>query len=257
MKRIFTPFHLVAFFLLFLFIFFLFSKCKPAPELPDLSWLLASDDHRVSLLEYKEAYEIAKLPYSNQMLRNPELRRVLHQRVLSDLVENLVVRVAAEREGILVTQKEVDEGVQKIRDAYAEEDFREMLAENALSEELWERSLRRRLLVQKITEKVLERDVDISVEALKEAYLDYCRVLDKKPEEVPYTEELADQLILRLRMRNANRIYDAWLKKNQEQIRVAINFPLLHEVFPSTRVLSVRSNGEIYSMETTENIPQE
>lgn len=257
MKRIFTPLHLVFFLLVFLLISFLLSKCKSDPELVDLSWVLSAEDQKVSILDYKEAYEIAQLPYTSHMMRNPELRRVLHQRILNDFKENLVVRAAARREGIFVTPKEIDKGVEEIRSAYTEEDFQAMIAENAFSEEVWERSIRRRLVVQKITEKVLERDVDISVEALKKAYLDYCRVLGKNPADVPYTEELADQMILRLRMQDAGRVYEAWLRKNQEQIQVQINFPLLHEVFPSTRALAVRGNGEIYNTEAAEAKPQE
>lgn len=255
MKRFFTP--LLCFLIIFAFCFFLLSRCKSDPELTDLSWILSAENQKVSLSDYKEAFEIAQLPYTGHMLKSEALRRVLHQRVLNDLSEELLLRAAAEREGIRVEQAEIDEAIDEVRNAYSEEDFREMLAESVISPEVWERSMRKRVVIRKITEKILERDVDISVDALKKAYLDYCRVLGKEVSEVPYTEDLADLLVLRLRMQHGDEVYNAWLEENRDQIRIEVNLPLLHEVFPVTSALAVRDNGEVYNMEAAEAAPND
>jgi|GEM_PF-6929655 len=218
----------------------LLPGCR-ASDRADGGWILAAGEFQVSLKEYRDTYEIAKMAYVHNILQDAGVRRALHRRVIHDLGEALFLQAAAWETGIEISKTVLDEAVAEIRGFYPEEVFRQMLAESAISERAWESALRRRLLMERIAEKIVDRELEITPEALRVCFLEYCESLGKKPEEVPLTEALAEILVARFRNQESEEVYGRWLQGMRERMSVRINYALLHEVFPETRPLMAES----------------
>lgn len=227
---------------------FLIPACRPWDR-PDADWVLRTETLGVSLKEYRDAYDMATTAYSHNLLQDSGIRRGLHQRVLHDLSEHLFLELAASQNTLGISEEEIAQGIAEVRDSYPKEVFSRMLSENALSERAWKAGLRRRILMEKIAEKILEQEVEIRPEALRACFMEYCQELGKKPEEVLLTEALAEELVVRLRRQESAEMYARWLQGMRERVPLRINYALLHEVFPETRPLEAdpyeEGGGEI------------
>ncbi|TYT75613.1 SurA N-terminal domain-containing protein [Desulfobotulus mexicanus] len=210
----------------------------------DESWVLELGEKRISLGEYKDAYEMAKAGYEHNLLQEQIIRRSLHYRVLKDLAESLVLEVAAMEAGIEVSEAYLEESAEEIRSMYPEGIFESMLSENVISERAWMQGLRRRLLTEKLVKSIMEREIIITSEALKGALLAYCRSVGKKPEEVELTQELTEELITRFRRQESEKVYGKWLQEKKEGMSVKVHTELLYRVFPEARPLLAKLGEE-------------
>ncbi|MCW7754660.1 SurA N-terminal domain-containing protein [Desulfobotulus sp. H1] len=214
----------------------LVSGCTPA-QLHDSDWILATANSRITLVEYRDAYEMAKAAYSHNILQEQRIQRALHYRVLKDLAESLVLEAGARQEGIVIDEARLKAAVEEMRMTFPEDELERMLSESAISERAWEEGLRRRLLTEKLVEKILDRELEVTPEALRPFFLEYSKTLGQKPEEVVMTEEVTEELIARFRRQEAEPVYRKWLQGVKEQVEVQVHTELLYRVFPETRPL--------------------
>ncbi|TWI74383.1 SurA-like protein [Desulfobotulus alkaliphilus] len=203
----------------------------------DDTWVLELGEKRISLGEYKDAYEMAKSGYEHNLLQEQLVRRVLHYRVLKDLAESLVLEVVAMEVGIEISEASLAKSAEKIRSMYPEGVFESMLSENVVSERAWMQGLKRRLLTEKLVDRIMEREIAITPEAMKDALLAYSRVVGKKPEEVDFNAELTEKLISRFRRQESEKLYGKWLQEKKESMPVQVHTELLYRVFPEIRPL--------------------
>lgn len=197
-------------------------------------WLLAAGEHRITMGEYQDAFEVGQTAYTHNALQDPGIRAALHRRILADLREELVLEAAAEKEGILVSREELAAEVAGVRNSYPDAVFSELLAENALSEKAWERSLTRRLLMEKVADAIVKSRVPVSPEALKACFATYCDEIGKSPEEVPLTTELYERLFARLKQQGAEAAYGAWIRKARTETEVLVNATAFQRMYPDT-----------------------
>jgi peptidyl-prolyl cis-trans isomerase C len=108
---------------------------------------------RVGLAEVKDDFkELAKgLPVTN------EDRKRIAKEVLEQIVERYLILEYGKKQRIFLSEAELNESIRAIRGDYTDEEFREVVLREYVDFDQWKRQLRKRLLVEKILEKVGEQ----------------------------------------------------------------------------------------------------
>lgn len=105
------------------------------------------NDRPISVREYLHLFESMK-PHDVELLG--EERAKIKNLSLQTLVTKEVVLSAAEAQDIKVSQKELDDAVQKYKEGYEERLFRETLIEGMVEEDYWIEQVRHNLLIEKL-----------------------------------------------------------------------------------------------------------
>lgn len=93
----------------------------------------------------------------------------LKNMVLKTLVRRGVIITAAKKEDIKITDKELQEGIEKFKAGYSDYVFQESLLEGMIDEKEWEEQVRQTLLIEKLFEA---KKINLEAPTLEEA-LDY------------------------------------------------------------------------------------
>ena len=155
---------------LLLLCFMAMFGCADSESDVEDQWLVRVGNRSVSLLEFNEAFEIAKTSYAHQIRNKPDDLRKAQKRLLSQMTIELIVLERAQELGIELPQAEVERKVAEIKSDYPEGAFEETLLEVAVSYETWVRQLKTRWLMEKVIDKELDDKIVITSEDVASYY---------------------------------------------------------------------------------------
>jgi FKBP-type peptidyl-prolyl cis-trans isomerase (trigger factor) len=178
-------------------------------------------DKRISVFEFKQAVEAAgEEAFPGERGIEPETRSRLQAQVLNQLIEELIIVAHAEDTGVHLSEAEVDQAISKIKADYPDNTFDETLLENAISYDIWKERIARHLLVEKVVDRELIDQVQLSTEDIADYYQ---TMRQDKKDAVPNTDEQNKKMVLQLRRLKAEEAYQQWVDDLRKKYPVEIN----------------------------------
>ncbi len=197
----------------------LFTGCgEPAAPSAGEEWLVRVAGKVRSAADYFRALELAKMAYPHNALQESEIIRDIRLRVLSQMEEELLLLMVAEKSGISISDGELHGQAAALRADYPEGEFEKTLLANAVSEEAWLESLKGRLLMEKVIDETLGAAVSITPEEIGALYAEYTGSQD--PQE---NGAISQKMVKRLRRQKAEAVYGQWLEELRRKHPVEIN----------------------------------
>ena len=137
---------------------------------PGDNYLIRVGDRVATIVDFNRAFEIVKTAYSHNALQEPDFCRRAKLRLLSQLIEEMIILERAKELNIGISDSELDEAVAQIKGDYDDNAFEQTLLEHAVSYHLWEKELARRLLIEKVVENELKEHIVITPEDISIYY---------------------------------------------------------------------------------------
>ncbi len=194
---------------------------------PSDNYLIRVGNSVATTVDFNKAFEIVKTAYSHNALQEPDSCREAKLRLLSQLIEEMIILERAKELNIGISDSELDEAVAQVKGDYDDNAFEQTLLEHAISYHLWEKELERRLLIEKVVEKELKEHIVITPEDISSYYKkhynghggqsDLSAGLDKSDGDV-------DRLIVKqLRRRKVEEAYKPWIEHLRKKYLIEIN----------------------------------
>ncbi len=186
-------------------------------------YLIRVGDKAITVLDFNNAFEIAKTAYSHNAMQDPVVLREARLRFFNQMTEEMILMERARVLGIEVPDSEVNKAIADIRADYPDETFEKTLLESAISYSRWKDRLKIRLLIEKVVQTDLEEQLKITPEDIRKYYeADHANdIFDSDASEE--LKEINGETIKNLRRKKAEETYGAWIKGLKQQYKVEIN----------------------------------
>jgi len=173
-----------------LILFLLVSGCSGKSDTSSENQVVIRVDDRVlTLAEFNEYFEPIGMNRDKEQAKNSIAVRESRLAFLLQLVEEMIVLRRADELGLYISSQELDEAVYDFQKNGSETGFERLFLKQAISLEAWKEMLKRRLLVEKVINKELLKEVSITPQEIKDYY-------DKHWKEWSYGEEVRVSHIL-------------------------------------------------------------
>ena len=133
-------------------------------KLLDSMPIVKINNEEITLEQFKKVFKVHKKKYhvnSNIEFKDGELTW-LKNRVMEQIVHNSLLRQEVKKNGIEISQEELDEALLKSKSGYSEDSFEKQLAFEGSTNEEWEYSLENNLLINKLISKLVNSKVSVS-----------------------------------------------------------------------------------------------
>jgi len=194
---------------------------------PGDNYLIRVGDRVVTIVDFNRAFEIVKAAYSHNALKEPDSCRGAKLRLLSQLIEETIILERATGFTIGISDSELEEAVAQIKGDYDDNAFEQILLEQAVSYHLWEKELERRLLIEKVVERELKKNVAITPEDISNYYENHYKghggqsALSAGPDKAD--GDLNRIIVKQLRRKKAEEAYKPWIENLRKKYLVEIN----------------------------------
>ena len=206
-----------------MFLFLFISACEQKE--PDLrkEVLIRVGDRVMTVLDFKNAFEITKIAYGNDINEQPEDLRKAQIRLLNQLTVEMILLEKAEELKISITEAELDQAVSAIKGDYPEGEFEKTLLEFAVSYDSWKDRLRNRLILEKVIEEELKNRITITPEDIADYYHKNYQGRQEEAETGQSSEDINEAIVKQLRRQKAEETYNSWIEALKEQYEIEIN----------------------------------
>jgi hypothetical protein len=195
------------------------SSCSQ--KSPDQDYLIRVNDRVITVDQFKRSVDAAsEEAFPGEQNVSFENIQDLRVRVLNQLSEELMIAAHASAIGLSVDDAELTSRVDAIKADYPDDTFQETLLENAVSFESWKQKLAMRMLVEKVVEKELVDQVDIT-SADVATYIQNHYPDGAPDEESPDTTN--QRIVRHLRHQKAEKRYPEWIESLRERYPVDVN----------------------------------
>ncbi len=215
---------------LFVFVCFtlciFFVGCREDRQASAISndYVLKCGNIVVSDTAFSEELELKKAAYPYDIRSDPESYNRLVMDLVAQLSQELVLRAAAEKDGVSVSPEEINEAEKNIRKDFPGDSFHQMLLENAVPYSLWKKRLGVQLLINRFVKKELKDKIQISPEEIAEYYSAHKNSGEFKKEHGKHDSDIEEKrLIDRLCEQEAEKEYPAWIAGLTKKFPVKIN----------------------------------
>jgi hypothetical protein len=219
MKSLFRAINLVGLLLLF----FLLSGCEQKASDYGNEVLLRVGDRVVTVFDFKEAFEISKTAYAQNIRQQDEDFREAQIRLLNQLAIEMVILERAEELEISVSDDELQKAVSEIKSDYPEGEFEQTLIESAISYDSWRDQLKTRLTMEKVIDAELKNRITISSEDIAQHYKKNYQDQEIEPDSAQSSEDINEAIVMQLRREKAEQAYNAWIENLKAKYAIEIN----------------------------------
>jgi len=199
------------------------SACGPKEADLEKEVLIRVADRVMTVLEFKNAFEIAKIAYEDNVKEQPEDLRRAQVRLLNQLTVEMILLERAEELKISITEAELEKAIAEIKGDYPEGEFEKTLLEFAVAYDSWKDRLKNRLILDKVIEEELKNRISITPEDISEFYRKNIQGLEKEPEAGQSSEDINEAIVNQLRRQKAEQTYSAWIESLKGQYEIEIN----------------------------------
>ena len=226
--------------ILFLFL----SACQQNEADPGKEFLIRVDDRVMTVLDFNNAFEIARIAYENEIKQHPEELKKAQIRLLNQLTVEMILLERAEELGVGITDAEFENAVSAIKSDYPEGEFEKTLLEFAVSYDSWKDRLKNRLILEKVIEEELKNRINITPEDISEFYQKNYEGKEEEAAQDKKTEDINETIVKQLRRQKAEETYNAWIEDLKRQYKVEINSDQWEKI---TGTKSIEKNSKAVS----------
>ena len=194
---------------------------------PGDNYLIKVGDSVATTVDFNKAFEIVKTAYPHNALQEPNSCREAKLRLLSQLIEEMIILERAKELNIGISDSELDEAVAQIKGDYDDNAFEQTLLEQAVLYHLWEKKLERRLLIEKVVEKELKEHIVITPEDISSYYEKHYNGhggqsdLSTDPDNAD--GDLNRLIVKQLRRKKVEEAYKPWIEHLRKKYLIEIN----------------------------------
>ncbi len=219
MKSLFSAIKLIGLLLLF----FQLSGCEQKASDYGNEVLLRVGDRVVTVLDFKEAFEISKTAYAHNIRQQAEELREAQIRLLNQLIIEMVLLERAQELEISVSDDELQKAVSEIKSDYPEGEFEQTLIESAVSYDSWRGQLKTRLTIEKVIDAELKNRITISAEDIAQHYKKNYQDQGIEPDSGQSSQDINEAIVMQLRREKAEQAYNAWVEDLKAKYVIEIN----------------------------------
>jgi hypothetical protein len=198
--------------------------------------LIRVGDRNLTVLEFNDAFEIAKIAYDDEIREQPEELRNAQIRLLNELIVEMILLEEAQKLGINVTDQELEKAVSEIKSDYPEGEFEKTLLEFAVSYDSWKSRLKNRLIMNKVIEEELASKITITPEDVTEYYQKHYQGKEMESESGQPSEDINEAIVKQLRRRKAEETYHSWIEALKAKYAIEINSELWEKLTGSKSI---------------------
>ncbi len=210
--------------------FLLLAGCPDTTTAPVDTYLVKVGSSTLSVSEFNEVFEISKTAYSHSDMLDPGVVADIKQRLLNQMIEELILIEKAGELGISISDAELDYEVRKIKADYPDDIFEEMLLEVAVSFEAWKKRLKTQLIAQRFIQAELASKVTITSQEVARYYAEHFPE-DSEGNAADRSRAKDDEMVLRmLKNQKVQTAYANWMEVNRQSVSIDINARLWEEI---------------------------
>ena len=200
--------------------------------------LIRIGDRIVTVLEFNEAFEIAKTAFPHHMRHNREDLQKAQLRLLNQMTVEMILLERAEELGIEISEAEVEKAVAEIKSDYPEGVFEETLLEFAVSYKTWKDRLRIRLIIEKVVDKELKDQIKITPEDIARYYEENYKgqKFDSNVDE--NAKDINEAIIKNLRRKKTEQAYNSWINELKTRYEIEVNSAQWEKIIGSNNIAS-------------------
>lgn len=185
--------------------------------------LIRVADRVMTVIDFKNAFEIAKIAYEDNVKEQPDELRRAQVRLLNELTIEMLLLERAEELEISISEAELENAVSEIKSDYPAGEFEKTLLEFAVAYDSWKDRLKNRLILEKVIEEELKNRIAISPEDISEFYRKNIQGRENKSETGQLPEDINETIVNQLRRQKAEETYNSWIESLKEKYGVEIN----------------------------------
>lgn len=207
-------------------IVFALAGCRDVDPVQVNGYLIRVGMHVVTVQDFNEAFEIAKVAYPHNAMQDPVVLEAMRVRLFNQLSDEMVLMERANVLGLVVSDSELEGAIAEIKADYPEGMFQQTLHASAISFSSWKKRLRIRLYVEKVVQRDLAERVEISPEDVAKYYGTKGQNGTDDfflPEEL---DEINEGTVDHFRRKKAEEAYSGWIKALKQAYTVEINHVL-------------------------------
>jgi hypothetical protein len=200
-----------------------FLGCMNSESNPDAEQLIRVGTRALTVLDFNQAFEIAKTAYPHNLRNEPDDYRNAQFRLLNELTIEMIILERAAELGITISDEEVEKAVAEVKKDYPDDTFEKTLLEFAVSFEAWQDRLRNRLLIEKVIDQELKDQILITPEDIAQYYESNfkSKLADMNAE--MNKEDINEMIIEQLRREKMEQAYQKWINKLKQKYPIEIN----------------------------------
>lgn len=212
------------------------ASCADSGSNDENEVLIRIGDRIVTVLEFNEAFEIAKTAFPHHIRHNREDLQQAQLRLLNQMTVEMILLERAEELGIEISEAELQKAIGDIKGDYPEGVFEETLLEFAVSYKTWEDRLRIRLLMQKVVDKELKDQITISPEDIARFYEENYKGQKFDSDLDDNANDINEAIISNLRRKKAEEAYKTWINELKAKYKIEINSARLEKIMGSNDI---------------------
>lgn len=197
--------------------------CMNSESNPDAEQLIRVGTRVLTVLDFNQAFEIAKTAYPHNLRYEPDDYRNAQLRLLNELTIEMIILERAAELGIAISEEEVENAVADVKKDYPEDTFEKTLLEFAISFEAWQDRLRNRLLMEKVIDQELKDQIIITSEDIAQYYESNFKSKLPDADSEMIREDINEMIIEQLRREKMEQAYQTWINKLKQQYPIEIN----------------------------------
>lgn len=207
--------------------------CRNDVHLFENETLISSGDTIVTAGDYLKALEVTKTGYPNRFLRNKDAFKAVKLRLLSQMIEELIIAKVAHEKQITITDEELEDAVDDIKKDYPEGVFEEMLVENAVTERLWTQRLKKRLLMEKVLSMEIDSKISVSSTDMSAYYEEHAGAIDEEFENSEDEQKVYDRILNRMKLEKKQDAYQEWIDRKKADYSIEVNPKIWEKILDS------------------------
>jgi len=215
---------------------FLLFGCKQKEADLGKEVLIRVGDRKLTVLEFNNAFEIAKIAYDDDLKEQPEDLKQAQIKLLNELKVEMILLDEAEKLGISVTDAELEKAVDDVKSDYPNGEFEKTLLEYAVSYDSWKSRLKNRLIMDKVIDEELAGKITITPEDISEYYQNHYQGRDLESESGSTSEDINKTIVDQLRRQKAEENYESWIETLKAKYPVEINSDLWEKITGSKSI---------------------
>jgi hypothetical protein len=185
--------------------------------------LIRVRDRVMTVLDFNNALEIAKIAYDDNISEHPEDLRNVQLRLLHELTVEMILLERAKELAISVTDAELEQAVAKIKSDYPEGEFEKTLLEFAVSYDSWKTRLKDRLIIEKVIDEELKSRISITAEDITAYYQENFQDQPTEADAAQPSEDMTEAIVKQLRRQKAEATYNSWIEDLKSKYEIEIN----------------------------------
>lgn len=207
----------------FLSIIYPLAGCADSESKSRDEYFIRVGDSVITVLDFNRAFEIVKASYSYSAMQQSDAVKEARLRFVQQMTEEMILRERAKDIGVTITDEEVKEAVEDIKQDYPDNVFDQILLEYAMPYQLWEKGLKTRLLMEKVIAKELGDQIQVTPDDLSKYYEAHHNSDELISDTKKVSKDVNETIIRRLRRKKIEEAYKPWIKELQKKYIIEIN----------------------------------